>query len=119
MGRVRHVWVTVAPLCWLVAVTMTAGWMKIFGPAPLGFLSIARGLEQRLAFGVSRAEAATLRAQIFNNRVDAAVTGVFLVLVAVVLIANARVWWQLLAGKRAAELREEPYVAIASEPAKA
>jgi hypothetical protein len=34
------------------------------------------------------------------------------------LLANARVWWQLLAGKRAVELREEPYVAVA-ESAKA
>ncbi len=118
MGRARHLWVTVAPLAWLIAVTMTAGWMKLFGPAPLGFLAIARGLEQRLAFGVSRAEAVTLRAQIFNNRVDATVTGVFLVLVTIVVLANARVWWQLLAGKRAAELREEPYVPV-SEAAKA
>jgi carbon starvation protein len=39
------------------------------------------------------------------------VTGVFLLLVAIVVLANARVWWQLLAGKRAAVLHEEPYVA--------
>jgi carbon starvation protein len=113
MGRARHLWVTLAPLAWLLAVTMTAGWMKIFSAAPLGFLAIARGLQQRLAFGVSRADAATLRAQIFNNYVDAAVTAAFMVLVTIVVIANARVWWQLLAGKRAAELREEPYVAVA------
>jgi carbon starvation protein len=119
MGRTRFLWVTVVPLCWLVAVTMTAGWMKIFGRAPLGFLSIANGLEQKLALGVSQVEAATLRAQIFNNRVDAAVTASFMVLVTIVLAANARVWWQLLAGKRAPELREEPYVAIAGETAKA
>ena len=51
-------------------------------------------------------------AQLFNNRVDAAVTAVFLVLVAIVVIANARVWWQLLAGKPAPALREEPYVTV-------
>jgi carbon starvation protein len=112
MGRARHLWVTVVPLAWLSAVTMTAGWMKIFGAAPLGFLAIARNLEQRLAFGVPRAEALGLRAQIFNNRVDAAVTAAFMVLVTIVVIANARVWWQLLAGKRAAELHEEPYVPV-------
>jgi hypothetical protein len=37
------------------------------------------------------------------------------VLVTVVVIASARVWWQLLSGKRAAQLREEPYVAVATE----
>ncbi len=110
MGRVRHLWVTLAPLGWLFAVTMTAGWMKIFSPAPVGFLAIARGLEQKIAVGGSSADLMSWRAQVFNNRVDAAVTGVFLVLVAIVVAANARVWWQLLAGKRAAELHEEPYV---------
>ncbi len=112
MGRARHIWATLAPLGWLFAVTMTAGWMKIFGPAPLGFVALAVKQRQQLAMGVPRAEAAVLRAQIFNNRVDALVTGAFLVLVAIVVIANARVWWQLLAGKRAAELREEPYLPI-------
>ncbi len=113
MGRARHLWVTLAPLGWLCAVTMTAGWMKIFSPAPLGFLAIARGFEQRLTSGVSQAEAAGLRAQIFNNRIDAAVTGAFLVLVAIVVAANARVWWQLLVDRRAANLREDPYVSAA------
>ena len=35
------------------------------------------------------------------------------VLVAIVVAANARVWWQLLAGKRPSPLREEPYVPVA------
>jgi carbon starvation protein len=48
----------------------------------------------------------------FNNQVNAVVTGTFLVLVAAVVITCARVWWQLLAGKRAPDLREEPYVAV-------
>jgi carbon starvation protein len=118
MGRVRHLWVTLVPFGWLLSVTMTAGWMKIFSPAPLGFLAIARGIEQRLAMGVPRAEAVALRAQLFNNQVDAVVTGVFLILVATVVVANVRVWVQLLAGERAPEMREEPYVAV-TETAKA
>jgi carbon starvation protein len=115
MGRVRYLWVTLLPLGWLLAVTMTAGVMKIFSPAPLGFLAIARGVEAKLAAGGSAAERAVWSAQLVNNRIDAAVTGVFLVLVLVVVVANARVWWQLLAGKRAADLREEPYVAVAAQ----
>ena len=94
---------------------MTAGLMKIFSPAPLGFLSIAESLEKKIAAGGTAAELKAWTAQLFNNRVDAAVTAVFLVLVAVVLIASVRVWWQLLAGKRTSELREEPYVAVAAE----
>jgi carbon starvation protein len=98
MGRTRYLWVTLLPLGWLLAVTMTAGWMKIFSPDPrLGFLSGAAAAgSPRLAF---------------NAHVDAAVTAVFLVLVAVVVLANARVWWLLLAGRRAPGLSEEPFVA--------
>jgi carbon starvation protein len=112
MGRARYAWVTLAPLAWLLAVTMTAGWMKIFSPAPVGFLAIARGLEQKIAAGGTAGEIAGWKSQLLNNRIDAAVIATFLVLVLIVLTANARVWWQLLAGKRAPLLHEEPYVPL-------
>lgn len=112
MGRARYAWTTLLPLGWLLSVTMTAGCMKLFSPAPLGFLALARGLETKIAAGGSAAELKTWQAQLLNNRVDAAVTAVFLILVAIVVVANARVWWQLVAGKRVATLREEPYVAV-------
>jgi len=114
MGRVRYLWVTLAPLAWLLSVTMTAGWMKIFSPAPVGFLAIARGLEAKIAAGGPVAELAVWSAQRLNNLIDAAVTGAFLVLVLIVVAANARVWWQLLAGRQQADLREESYVPLAS-----
>jgi carbon starvation protein len=99
MGRARHAWVTLLPLSWLLAVTMTAGWMKIFSPDPrLGFLS--------------GAAAALSPRQARNLHVDAAVTAVFLALVAAVVLLNVRVWWLLLAGRRAPDLREEPFVAV-------
>jgi carbon starvation protein len=117
MGRARYTWVTLLPLAWLLSVTISAGLMKIFSPAPIGFLAIARGLEAKIAAGGSDAELAAWNSQLFNNRVDAAVTAVFLVLVTIVVIANARTWWQLHSGRRVAPLREEPYVAVASESA--
>jgi carbon starvation protein len=112
MGRARYAWVTLAPLAWLMAVTMTAGWMKIFSPAPVGFLAIARGIEAKVAVGGSPAELAMWRTQILNNHIDAVVTATFLVLVLLVVAASARVWWQLLAGRRAVDLREEAYVPL-------
>ncbi len=114
MGRVRHLWVTLAPLAWLLAVTMTAGWMKIFSAPPVGFLALARGLEAKAAAGGTAAELQAWHAQIMNNYLDAAVTGIFLGLVLIVVAANARVWWQLLAGGRPAVLREESYVPLAT-----
>ena len=112
MGRARYAWVTLAPLAWLMAVTMTAGWMKIFSPAPVGFLALARSAKAKIAAGGTPAELKVWHAQVFNNHVDVAVTGTFMVLVLVVVAASARVWWQLLAGRRAPDLREEPYVAL-------
>ncbi len=110
MGRARHVWVTLLPLGWLLAVTMTAGWMKIFSDDPrLGFLSGARAFAAQLA-GAPPAAAAALQRQVFNARVDAGVTALFLLLVAITVLANARVWWRLLAGQGSPRLQEDPYV---------
>ena len=115
MGRVRYTWATLLPLAWLLAVTMTAGWMKIFSADPrLGFLSGAQGFAQKIAAGGPAAQVAQWEKLMFNSQVNAAVTGAFLVLVAVVVLTCARVWWQLLAGTRAAVLHEEPYVAVAA-----
>ena len=112
MNRTRYVAATLAPLAWLLAVTFTAGWMKLFSPDPrLGFRSGGAALAAKLV-GAGPAEAGPLRRQIFNFQVDAAVTGFLLVLVVIVVAANARVWWQLTIGRRARTVREEPYVAI-------
>jgi carbon starvation protein len=112
MGRQRYAWVTLAPLAWLLSVTMTAGWMKIFSPAPIGFLAIARGLEAKIVAGGSATELATWQSQVLNNHIDVAVTGAFMVLVLIIVAASARVWWQLLTGRRPADLHEDPYVAL-------
>ncbi len=113
MGRTRYLWVTLAPLAWLLSVTMTAGWMKIFSADPrLGFLSAARDFAAKLEAGGTATQVKQWSQLLFNNQVNAVVTGAFLVLVATVVITCARVWWQLLAGKRAPDLHEEPYVAV-------
>jgi len=114
MGRTRHLWVTLLPLGWLLSVTFTAGLMLIFSADPrLGFLAQAGSLAQKMAVA-EPAAAAVMARQIFNAHVNAAVTGVFLLLVVLVVLACVRVWLQVLAGKRPADLREEPYVALAS-----
>jgi len=115
MGRGRYLWVTLAPLAWLLAVTMSAGWLKIFAADPrLGFLSQARVLEAKIAAGGTAVQLAEWGRLMLNARIDAAVTGTFLVLVALVLFASARTWLALLTKRRVADLREEPAVALAS-----
>ena len=114
MGKLRYIWVSVLPLAWLLCVTMTAGWMKIFAQEPrLGFLSAARDFAAKIAGGGTPAEIAAWQHQMLNNYVNSGVTGLFLVLVILVTAANARIWWQLLRGRNYRPLKEEPFVALA------
>ncbi len=104
MHGAKYMWVTAMPLAWLVVVTFTAGWQKIFSDLPaLGFLAQA----DKLARGVQTSTTATL---IFNNRLDAALCGLFMALVSVILIDSIRVWTGILSGSRAPRLNETPFV---------
>ena len=47
---------------------------------------------------------------IFNERLDAVVTSVFLVLVTLILVDSIRVWVGILRGTREATVREAPFV---------
>jgi carbon starvation protein len=88
------------PLAWLLAVTMTAGVAKIWDPdRRIGFLAQADHLARQLAAGGIGADQLTqTQVLIFNNRLDAAVTALFMVLVTVVVLDAARVWWRTLRG---------------------
>jgi carbon starvation protein len=112
MGRRRYVWVTLVPMAWLVTVTLTGSWQKLFHDDPrIGFLAQASGLEQRIAEGkVPEAKLAETRRVIFNNRLDAGVTGFFAVLILLLLAEAATEWYLILAGRRPATLSETPYV---------
>jgi carbon starvation protein len=113
MDRVRYLWVSLGPLAWLLAVTMTAGWMKIFSTDPrVGFLKMAAALKTKVATGGPAPQLAALHQQIANNQINAAVTGVFMVLVLLVVGVCTREWWLLLCRGQKPALREEPYVAI-------
>jgi carbon starvation protein len=89
-----------APLVWLLSVTMTAGWQKIFDPdRRIGFLAQAEYLVTQLAQGaVPPEKIGQTHTLIFNNRLDAAVTALFMALVAIVVLDAARVWWRALRG---------------------
>jgi len=77
---------------------MTAGYQKIFSPDPtLGFLAQADSLRAALDAGTIAAERiGATRAQIVNLRIDAAVTGLFMSLVALILFEAVRVWFRVL-----------------------
>jgi carbon starvation protein len=113
MGRVRWIWVTLAPMVWLVAITMTAGYQKIFSANPrIGFLSQANVLAAQIVSGAIPAEKiAVTQRLIFNNRLDAAVTAVLAVMILVLIVEAIGEWVAILSGRKAAVLHESRYVA--------
>jgi len=105
MGRLRYTPVTVAPLAWLVAVTFTASYHKIWDPNPrIGFLAHAA----HQAVGPQTAATARL---IFNDRLDAVVTGVLIMLIAMIVVESALEWIAVLTGRKQARVRESAFVA--------
>jgi carbon starvation protein len=115
MSRAKFIWVTLVPMVWLVAVTMTASYQKIFSPSPaLGFLAQARTLAAQIAAGsVPAARLADTHRLIFNARLDAAVTAFLAVMVLVLLFEAIAEWIGILRGTRPATLHESKYLATA------
>src|SRR5437764_5177614 len=87
-------------LSWLLAVVNVAVWKNIFAADPaIVFLAQAARLAERLAAGqVPAAGLGEVRAQIFNLRLDAGVTALFMSLVALIVVESVRVWYRELRG---------------------
>ena len=116
--------ITLIPLIWLLAVTMTAGAQKIFHSDPrIGFLAqaqtlrdkqptleflltVAKSMESTANIEVATKELHSNRVLRFNNLLDAFVTAGFLVLVAAIALLSIREWILLLARRKLALLRE-------------
>jgi carbon starvation protein len=118
MGRTRWMWVTVVPMAWLVTVTMTASYQKIFDANPrIGFLSYANVLSAQVAAGkIPAAKLADTQRLIFNQRLDAAVTGVLALMILVLIVEALVQWSSLLNRRREPVLHESPYVATRWAP---
>jgi carbon starvation protein len=101
-ARPAYAWTTLTPLLWLLAITMTAGYQKIFSSnVRIGFLAEAADRTRRLAAeGLAVAESAKLERLIFNDYLDATITAVFMVLVIVVVVDSARVWFSVMSRYR-------------------
>jgi len=103
MGRQRYIWVTLGPLVWLIVVTMTAGYQKVFSTDPkLGFLAHAATLAGSAVPNAGRL--------IFNDRLNAAVALFFMTVVAMLVFTSAREWWLVLSRRKPAVVHEAPFV---------
>jgi carbon starvation protein len=115
MNKVRYVWVTLLPMLWLVIVTQVGAYQKMFHPDPrIGFLAEASRLSGLLERGgVPAANAVEMQRLIFNNRLDAAVTALFAILVIIIVLESARRWLAILSGRTIPALHESEYVVSA------
>lgn len=94
MKRQRYAWVTLLPAAWLIVCTMTAGLMKLFSPDPaIGFLAHAERFSAALGRGEVLAPAKSLAEMnqvIWNDRIDAALCALFVLVVASILVFAVR-----------------------------
>ena len=111
-GKARYAWVTLLPLAWVLVVTLTAGWQKVFAADPrLGFLSHAALTLQQIADGtLDPARGARL---VFNDRLDAVVAIAFMLVTLLVVLASAREWVLVLTRRKPASVQESPFVETA------
>jgi carbon starvation protein len=112
MHGAKYLWMTCLPLVWLVTVTFTASYQKIFSPLPrVGFLAQADQLSTALAAGqIPAAQVSEMQATIFNARLDALICAIFVLLVTTVLVDSLRVWVGILRGTKPSIASESPFV---------
>jgi carbon starvation protein len=113
MGRLKWIWMTLLPMAWLVIITMTASYDKIFSANPrIGFLSFANALAAQLAAGqIPAAKIIETHRVIFNLRLDAVVTAVLAIMILVLLVEAIVQWYKILSRVKEPVLHETPYVA--------
>ncbi len=114
-GKLKYAWITGLPLAWLVIVTSTAAWQKIFSDdVRVGFFAAANDLTTKLAIGSLPPEKAAVAPHlIFNQQLDAYLTMFFVVVLWIVIFDTARVTLRYLTGKPLLPLTE-----VAHEPSR-
>ena len=114
LKRQRYVWVPGIPALWLIACTLAAGWQKLAGP--ISFTAAAAKYAQAAQQGHLLAPAKTVAEMqriVSNNQVDAALTGLFMLLIVSMLGFSLRTLIKAW-NTPTPTAREEPYIALVS-----
>jgi len=116
-GKARYAWITGLPLTWLVIITTSASYEKIFSEdTRVGFFASANNLSSKLAAGALPPEKAAVAPQlIFNQHLDAYLTMFFVAVLWVVVIDMLRLSVRHLKGKPVLPSSEVAYVKTALE----
>jgi len=112
-GKVNKAWITGLPLLWLLAITTTAAYEKVFSTdIRVGFFAAANDLSQKLASGVLPPEKAAVAPQlIVNQQLDAWLTLFFVAMLWVVVLDMLRMSRRYFAGQPVRPSSEAAYVA--------
>jgi carbon starvation protein len=114
MGKARYIWTTLLPLLFMIAVTFSAGYLKILSDDPrIGFLSGARMLDAKVALQPTNVDFVR---QALIWRIDALVALAFLGLVFLIVAGCVWQWWRLLRGTKPFVLHESEFVSLAQLP---
>jgi carbon starvation protein len=117
MQKTRYLFITIAPLLFMCAVTFSAGYLKIFSADPkLGFLSGAQSLAVQASNDPTKAHELLRQARVWQF--DAVVAGFFILFVFLIVVGSAAQWWQLIRRTKPVVLRESEFVPVTQlEPA--
>jgi carbon starvation protein len=104
--------VTAVPLFWDVAVTLTASWQKVFSADPkVGFFAQRDKFQTALDADKVLPPAKSLgdmQQVVTNSTVDGFLAAFFAILIVVVILDAARVWFATTSGRREPVLAETP-----------
>lgn len=116
-GKAGKAWVTGLPLLWLLVVTTSAAYEKIFSDdVRIGFFAAANDLSQKLAAGVLPPEKAAVAPQlVFNQQLDAWLTAFFVIVLWVVMLDMLNMSRRYFSGKPVLPLTEAGYMATRLE----
>ena len=118
LKRERYAWVTVLPTLWLLACTLTAGWLKVFSDNPkIGFLAHAHKYQAALDKGELLAPAKSLAQMhqvVFNDYVDATLAFGFILLVVSIVLFGVRACWKAWQSQQPTA-RETPFVPLVAK----
>lgn len=111
-GQLKYAWTTGLPLVWLVIITTTAAYQKIFSDdIRIGFFAAANDLSAKLASGLLPVDKAAVAPQlIFNQHLDAYLTLFFVTMLWIVIIDMLWACTRHLLGKPVLACSEIPYL---------
>jgi carbon starvation protein len=111
-GRAKYAWVTLVPLAWDAAVTLTASWQKVFSSVPsLGFFAqrdkYAAALDQGQVLAPAK-DIGQMHTVVLNSTVDGVLSVLFAVLIIIVIVNAMIIWYRALTSSEPLPSTEVP-----------